>query len=107
MSPSADLPSPNDSPPPRALTKRVKKAIEKLRNKNELSEYLSHISTCHTYHLSELTSELQEKLLLQGLDQDDIYDLHNFLAIEFENGLLKTLDKEVTEARAALIQEYL
>jgi len=107
MSSSADLPSPNDFPPPRALIKRVKIIIEKLKNKTELSQYLTHVSACHTYHLSDLTSELQEKLFLQGIDHSDLYDIHTFLAVEFENGLLKTLDEKITKARATLMRKYL
>lgn len=107
MSISDDLPPSDDSPPPKTLIQPIKDTLGKLENKNELSEYLDHLSAYHTHHLSDLTRALQEKLMLQGLDEDDLFHLHNFLAIEFENGFLNTANKELTEKRAVLLQKYL
>lgn len=103
MSTSDDIPpsESDDFPPP------VREVVDKLDNKNELSEYLNHLSAYHTHHLSDLTQELQERLLLQGLDEDDLYNLHEFLAVEFENGLLRTGNKKLTETRVGLLQKRL
>ena len=106
MSISDDTPPSDDFPPPARLTKTVKAIVSKLNSKNELIEYLDHISAYNSYHLSDLTQELQERLLLQGLDEDDIYALHEFLAINFDNGLLYTTNRKTTEKRADILKKY-
>jgi len=101
MSISDDIPPSDDFPPP------MKKAIDKISNKSGLNNYLTHLSAYQSYHLLDLTRELQEGLLLQGLDQNDLYSLHEFLAIEFDNGFIKTNDKELTKRQVKLLQKYL
>lgn len=101
MSTSDDIPPSDDFPPP------IKQTVAKLSNKNDLEEYLNHISAHHTHHLSDLTHELQERLLLQGLDEDDLFDIHEYVAVIFENGMLQTHDKLLTEKKVKQLQQYL
>ena len=101
MSTSDDLPPSDDFPPP------IKQTVDKLDNTIDLGQYLDHLSAHHTHHLSDLTQDLQERLLLQGLDENDLFDLHKFVAVEFENGLLRAGDQNLTEKRVEQLQKHL
>ena len=101
MSASDDIPPSDDFPPP------IKQSIDKLSNKDDLIRYLDHLSASHTHHLSDLTHELQERLLLQGFNENDFFHLHEFLAVEFENGLLRANNENLTKKHVKLLEKHL
>ncbi len=84
MSISDDIPPSDDVPP------SIKKTLGKINDINGFNNYLDHILAYHTHHLSNLTHELQERLMLQGLDYNDLYTLHQFLEINLDNGIIES-----------------
>ncbi|MBD3156518.1 hypothetical protein GF369_01690 [Candidatus Peregrinibacteria bacterium] len=107
MSISDDIPPSDDFPPPRSLPYSVKKTLSKISNVNEFSDYLDHICAYHAYHLDDVTHELQERLMLQGLDEDDLFTLHVFLGVEYENGILTSKNHNITKKQGTLLANQL
>lgn len=107
MSISDDIPPSDDFPPPRFLPHSVQKTLSKISNSNEFSDYLNHICTYHAYHLDDLTHELQERLMLQGINENDLFSLHAFLGVEYENGILTSKNPDLTKTRGTLIVKQL
>jgi len=94
--PPADLPSPS-----------LKKVISKLQNKHELLEYIEQLTAFHAQHLSDVVEEMRERLLLQGLDEDDLHEIHEFLQVTFDGNLMKTEDKKLSQKRARDFSAFL
>lgn len=94
--PSADLPS-----------KSLKNTINKLQNKYELLEYVEQITAFNSYHLSDITDELKNRLMLQGLDENDLREIHEYLKITFDGDLMKTENRKLSQKRAHDISAFL
>ncbi|MCD6109730.1 hypothetical protein J7J83_03155 [bacterium] len=101
MSISDDIPPSDDVPP------SIKKTLSKINDINGFNNYLDHLLAYHTHHLSNLTHELQERLMLQGLDYNDLYTLHQFLEINLDNGIIESNNKDLTRERTATLKQYL
>ena len=98
---------PDDQPPPSSPSKGVENAIHKLQNKLELADYMNHLVYLKTNQLSEVTEEMQEKLMLQGLDEDDLYHIHDFLEVSFDGELIKTPNEEISKKRLIQLSKLL
>lgn len=107
MSISDDIPPSDDFPPPRPLPYSVEKTLSKISNVNEFSDYLNHVCAYHAYHLEDTTRELQERLMLQGLDEDDLFILHSFLGVEYENGILTSKNPDITKTQGTMLAKQL
>jgi hypothetical protein len=105
MSTPDDKPPSDDYPPPR--NSNLKKIIQKLSKKHELREYIKYIASYHAAHLIEERKNLQERLLLQGLEEKDLFIIHKFLQIEFDGDLIKISDKGLTKKRANILIDQL
>jgi hypothetical protein len=94
--PSSEPPSPS-----------LKETIAKLDNKYELQEYAMQLSSFNAYHLSNIADDLKERLMLQGLDENDLRNIHEYLGITFDGELVKYTDKKFTEERAHNLSAFL
>lgn len=100
--------SPSDEDPPsKNLPEALEKAIKKLTDKYELHDYVQHLTAYHTHHLTNETSTFKDRLLLQGLDNNDMYAIHNFLNITFDGELMKMANQSLTEKRAKTLKIFL
>jgi len=98
----------DDQPPPADLPSgSLKIAIDKLQNKHELLEYVEQLTAFNAQHLSDVTEELRERLLLQGLDEDDLHDIHEFLKVTFDGDLMKSEDRAITQRKARALSYFL
>lgn len=96
-----------DQPPPELISPDLKQAIKKLSNKYELQDYVCHLTSYHAQHLTDEFLLLKERLLLQGLDDDDLHLLHDFLQVKFDGELMKMADKNLTKKQAVKLDQYL
>ena len=107
MSTPDDQP-PSDQPPPKKTTIHVKRVIGKLTSKYELSDYVRHLVFYDgEQHLVDEATRLREGLLLQGLDEEDLFDIHEFLHIKFDGNIMKIANKGITERRTRELEKYL
>lgn len=98
----------DDQPPsPVSAPNTLKQAISKLDNKHELLEYVEHLTSFNAHHLFDVTNDLRQRLMLQGLDEDDMRSIHDYLEIEFDGDLIKTDNKEVTLKKADLLNKLI
>lgn len=92
---------PDDLPPsPTRSSRTVKKIIEKLQNKHELLEYVEQLTAFNAYHLTDIAEKMRQNLMLQGLDEEDLHDIHEFLLVSFDGDLMKTENRKLTQKRA-------
>ncbi|MFC1600183.1 hypothetical protein ACFL3T_04105 [Patescibacteria group bacterium] len=92
---------PDDLPPSATRSSRtVQKVIGKLQNKHELQEYIEQLTAFNAHHLTHVTEEMRHNLKLQGLDEEDLHEIHEFLLVSFDGDLMKTEDRKLTEERA-------
>lgn len=97
--------TPDDIPP---STVQVKRVLRKLTSKYELSDYIRHLVFYdEEQHLADESKRLRERLLLQGLDDEDLYDIYEFLQIKFDGELMKIANKAITERRTRQLEVYL
>ncbi len=94
--PSSEPPSPS-----------LKETIAKLDNKYELHEYAVQLAAFNAYHLSDIINELKQRLMLQGLDEDDLFNIHEYLGISFDGDLIKSSDKLLTQKRVHELTSFL
>lgn len=93
--------TPDDLPPsPTRSSRNIKKIIDKLQNKHQLKDYINQLTAFNAHHLTDITEEMRHNLLLQGLDENDLHQIHEFLLITFDGDLMKTENREETEKRA-------
>lgn len=107
MSTTDDNPPSDDQPPPIRISRDVKRVIGKLTNSYELRDYAFHIAAYHAQHLTDEAAEYRRRLLLQGLDEDDLFTIHEFLNIKFDGELMKMSDKKLTEKRAEILESFI
>jgi hypothetical protein len=105
--PSDDDPPPDSPPDPDNLPKNLTRVIQKLSNTYELRDYVQHLAVYHAHDLTDEAIELKQRLLLQGLDDDDLYAIHEFLKITFDGDLMKIADRSMTENRAQKLGVFL
>ncbi len=93
--------TPDDIPPsPIRSSRNLKKIIEKLQNKHELQEYVEQLTAFNAYHLTDVAEEMRQNLMLHGLDEDDLYEIHEYLMVSFDGDLMKTENQKLTQDRA-------
>ena len=107
MSTTDDKPPSDDDPPPDNIPKNLTRVIQKLSNTYELRDYVQHLAVYHAHDLMHEATELKQRLLLQGLDDDDLYVIHEFLKITFDGDLMKIADRSMTENRAQKLGVFL
>ena len=92
---------PDDIPPsPIRSSRNIQQIIAKLQNKHELQEYVEQLTAFNAHHLTDVAEEMRQNLMLQGLDEEDLHDIHEFLLVSFDGELMKTEDRQLTEERA-------
>ena len=84
-----------DDKPPSDKPPSIKKIIEKLSDKHGLKDYAEHL----VFYQDEETNRFKELLLLQGLDEDDMFTIHEFLNITFDGDIIKIHNRKLTEKR--------
>lgn len=101
--------STSDDLPPSAIrsSRNIQKIIEKLQNKYQLKDYIDQLAAFNSHHLKEIADNLRHELQLQGLDDDDLYEIHEFLLITFDGDIMKTENKKETEKRAKELNELI
>jgi len=93
--------TPDDLPPSTIRSSRtIPKIIEKLQNKHELLDYIEQLVAFNAHHLTDVAEEMRHNLKLQGLDEEDLHEIHEFLKVSFDGELMKAEDKKLTEKRA-------
>jgi hypothetical protein len=93
--------TPDDLPPSAIRSSRnIHKIIDKLQNKHQLKDYIEQLTAFNAHHLTDITEEMRHNLLLQGLDENDLHEIHEFLLISFDGDLMKTENQDQTEKRA-------
>ncbi|MFC1810858.1 hypothetical protein ACFLZH_05135 [Patescibacteria group bacterium] len=98
----------DDQPPPVDLPSgNLKEVIKKLQNKHELLEYVEQLTAFNAHHLLDVTEELRERLLLQGLDENDLREVHEYLKVTFDGDLMKSEDRKLTQKRARDLTGFL
>ncbi len=108
MSTTDDNSTSDDQPPPNiGISRDVKKVIRKLSDSYELREYVFHIAAYHAQHLTDEAAGYRKRLLLQGLDEKDLFTLHEFLNIKFDGEVMKMSDKSLTEKRAKILELFI
>lgn len=100
-------PASDDKPPSEGISRNLKHVIQKLSDGYQLRDYAFHISSYHTQHLTEEAAQFRKRLLLQGLDEDDLFIIHEFLNIKFDGELMKMSDKKLTEQRAETLGSFI
>ena len=92
---------PDDLPPsPIRSSQTIRQIIRKLQNKHELQEYVEQLTAFHAYHLTDIIDEMRQNLMLQGLDEEDLHNIHEFLMVSFDGDLMKTENQKLTQKRA-------
>lgn len=92
---------PDDLPPsPLRSSRNLKEIIEKLQNKHELHEYVEQLTAFNAHHLTDVVEEMRENLMLQGLDEEDLHKIHEYLLVSFDGDLMKTENRKITQDRA-------
>ena len=92
---------PDDLPPsPIRSSRNLKEIIKKLQNKHELHEYVEQLTAFNAHHLTDVVEEMRKNLMLQGLDEEDLYEIHEYLLVSFDGELMKTEDRKMTQDRA-------
>ncbi|MFC1656143.1 hypothetical protein ACFL3C_04705 [Patescibacteria group bacterium] len=108
MSTTDDNPTSDDKPPPNlGISRDVKRVIRKLSDSYELRDYAFHIAAYHAQHLTDEAAGFRNRLLLQGLDEEDLFTIHEFLNIKFDGELMKMYDKNLTEQRAEMLGSFI
>lgn len=74
--------------------------IDKLQNKHDLLEYVEQLTAFNAHHLTDVAEEMRQNLMLQGLDEEDLHEIHEFLHVSFDGDLMKTEDRKLTQDRA-------
>lgn len=98
-----DQSSVSDLPP----STKLKEVIKKLQNPHELHEYIEQLTAFNAHHLSDITTEIRHKLMLQGLDEDDLHEIHEFLKITFDGEIMKLEDRKLSQKRAREFTAFL
>lgn len=99
---------PDDIPPsPIRSSRNLKEIIDKLQNKHELQEYVEQLTAFNAYHLTDIAEEMRQNLMLQGLDEEDLHDIHEYLLVSFDGELMKTEDRKLTEKRANTLNDMI
>lgn len=98
-----------DKPPPLGIREKnnIKHIVNKLSNRYELSDYATHLIIYRAHHLTEEIENLKQQLLLQGLDEEDLHMIHEFLGIEFEGEICKILNRIHSEKRLKSLLGFL
>ncbi len=98
-----DQPNASDLPP----STKLQNIIKKLHNPHELYEYIEQLTAFNEPHLADITAELRNGLMLQGLDQNDLHEIHEFLKITFDGDIIKLENKNLSQKRAREFSAFL
>ena len=103
MSTTDDQPPSDEDPPTVNIPRNLTRVIRKLSNAYELHDYVKHLAFYNAHNFEDEAAELKHRLLLQGLDDNDMYTIHDYLKVDFDGELMKIADQKKTEKRANIL----
>ena len=96
----------DEPPPPDSISPEIVRIVRKISNRKSFTDYLQHIASAHANQYFDILSELKNQLLLDGLDDEDIHVLHQFIKINFDGDLIKIADLDSTKTQAQKLYTF-